>query len=125
MGVLFINNANEGQITDISGYINTFVEKTKDDNVSIDYVKLFVSSIKRNLSFALLLWFSGLTVIGIFVVYGAICFRGFCLGYSVSSIVATLGIKNGSIFAITSMLLQNIIFIPAIFALAISRNKAI
>lgn len=69
---------------------------------------------------ALWLWFAGLTVIGIFVVYGVVCFRGFTLGYSISSIIATLGVKGGSTFIISSMLLQNIIFIPVLFALAIS-----
>lgn len=69
---------------------------------------------------ALCLWFAGLTVIGIFVVYGAIIVRGFTLGFSISSIIATLGAKTGSIFILSSMLLQNIIFIPTLFALAIS-----
>lgn len=112
------------QSEEISGYINEFVSKTKD-SANIDYIKLFANSIKTNLSLALLLWFAGLTVIGVFVVYGAICFRGFCLGYTISSIIATLGVKNGSIFILSSMLMQNIIFIPSIFALAISRNKVI
>lgn len=124
LGVLFINNVNETQGEEISEYINSFVEKTKD-NASIDYVKVFMNSIKRNLSLALLLWFAGLTVVGVLVVYGTICIRGFYLGYSISSIIATLGIKSGSAFIISSMLLQNIIFIPTIFALAISRSKAI
>lgn len=59
------------------------------------------------------------------MVYGAVCFKGFCLGYSAASAIATLGIKNGSIFIFSSMLLQNIILIPTIFALSISRNKTV
>ena len=34
--------------------------------------------------------------------------------------IATLGVKNGIVFILSSMLLQNIIFIPILFALAIS-----
>lgn len=49
-----------------------------------------------------------------------VCYRGFTLGYSISCIVATLGAKNGGIFILSSMLLQNIIFIPVLFALSIS-----
>ncbi len=119
LGVLFINNVNKTQSEEISGYINNFIEKTKD-NASIDYIGLCMSSLKNNLSLAILLWFAGLTVIGVFVVYAAICFRGFCLGYSISSIIATLGTKKGSIFILSAMLPQNIIFIPTIFAIAIS-----
>lgn len=59
-------------------------------------------------------------MIGIFVVYAIVCIRGFTLGFSISSIIATLGAKQGMIFIFSSMLLQNIIFIPILFALAIS-----
>lgn len=79
-----------------------------------------MTSVKNNLSIAVLLWFAGLTVIGIFVVYAIVCIRGFTLGFSISSIIATLGVKQGMLFIFSSMLLQNIIFIPIIFALAIS-----
>lgn len=63
---------------EISGYIFSFLEKTKDD-ASIDYAGLFWTSIRQNLSLALLLWFAGLTVIGAFASYGIIAYRGFCL----------------------------------------------
>lgn len=52
--------------------------------------------------------------------YAVVCIRGFTLGFSISSIIATLGIKNGMAFIFSSMFLQNVIFVPALFALAIS-----
>ena len=119
LGVLFINNTNVNQSEEIIEYINNFIEKAKD-NESIDYIGLCMSSLKNNLSLAILLWFAGLTVIGVFVVYIVVCFRGFCLGYTISSIVATLGTRNGSLFILSTMLPQNIIFIPTIFTIAIS-----
>lgn len=79
-----------------------------------------MSSVKNNLSLALLLWFAGLTVIGIFASYAVVCIRGFTLGFSISSIIATLGGTKGILFIFSSMLMQNIIFIPILFALAIS-----
>lgn len=101
-----------------------FLNKTKD-NISINYGELLWSSLKANLSLAIILWLSGLTVIGILVVYGVICFRGFCLGYSISSAVATLGVRSGTVFIMSTLLIQNIILIPSIFAIAISRSKII
>lgn len=124
LGVLFINNASVEKGEEISSYINNFLEKTKE-NASIDYIKLFMSSVKTNISLAILLWFAGLTVIGVVALYGIICFRGFLLGYTVSSIIATIGMQKGSVFILSSMLLQNVIFIPCIFAITISRNKTI
>ena len=121
---MYINNTSETQSNEISGYILNFIDKAKE-NTSINYIQLLFDSIKQNLILALLLWLSGLTVIGIVAVYGIIAYRGFVLGYSLSSIIASLGIKNGCIFILSSMLLQNILFIPSIFAMAISRNKAI
>ena len=91
--MLFINNTPIEEQQEIGTYITSFVEKTKND-WKIDYTSLFISSVKNNLWIAICIWFAGLTVIGIFVVYGVICFRGFTLGYSVSSIVATLGTKS-------------------------------
>ena len=60
------------------------------------------------------------TVIGIPIVYGEIGYKGFCLGYTISSVVATLGTGKGILFVITSMLLHNIIFIPCLLLLAVS-----
>lgn len=122
LGVLYINNANEAQSDEIRTYIENFMVKTKE-NTNIDYMRLLFDSIKQNLSLALLLWFAGLTVVGIIAVYVIIAYRGFCLGYSISSIVATLGTKSGIIFIFSSMLLHNLILIPSIFAISISCIK--
>ncbi len=76
IGVLYINNTNVNQQEEISTYINEFINNAKND-ASIDYTSIFITSVKNNLLLALFLWFSGLTVIGIFALYGIICFRGF------------------------------------------------
>lgn len=62
----------------------------------------------------------GCTIIGSFFIYIVILYKGFSLGYTISSIIAVLGVKNGSLFALLALLFQNLIFIPAIFLLSIS-----
>lgn len=55
--------------------------------------------------------------------FGIVLYRGFCLGYTIATIVSILGFSKGIIFIIVSLLLQNIIFIPALLALAVSGFK--
>ena len=45
------------------------------------------------------------------------------MGYTVSSIIATLGVTQGLKFALSTMLLQNIIIIPSVLILAVSGIK--
>ena len=79
--------------------------------------------IKNNIILVLLLWFAGTTIIGIPIVLGIILVRGFCLGYTISACVFTLGKIKGILFIITTIFLQNIIFIPALMILGVSSIK--
>lgn len=92
-GVIFINNATEMQASEINNYIYTFVQDLKNDS-NINEMLLLKDSIKKNCVLAIFLWFMGSTVIGISIVYITICFRGFCLGYTISSIIASYGIRK-------------------------------
>lgn len=123
LGVIFINNSSESQINEISNYINSFINSLKDTNTTVDKSALLKDSITQNIILCLLLWFMGSTVVGMPIVYAIIGYRGFCLSYTISSAIATLGINKGLIFVLSSLLLQNIIFIPAIFALAVSGKR--
>ena len=120
LGVMFINNMQEAQKTEVSSYLNNFVEKLKNIQ-EINNGEILKATLKENIILAVALWFFGTTVIGIPVVFGIILYRGFCLGYSISSIILTIGIGKGIIFVLISLLLQNIIFIPAIIAIGVSR----
>ena len=118
-GVIFINNTNETQGAEIQGYINNFISSLKQD-YHIDKMELLKSSLWDNFILIISMWFIGSTVIGIPIVFGIVIFRGFCIGYAVSSAVAVLGAQKGIIFLITTMFLQNIIFIPVIICMAVS-----
>ena len=95
IGIIFINNTTEAQKEDIATYITSFTIELKE-NKEINEMALLFNSIKKNVLLAFFLWFMGSTVIGISIVYITICFRGFCLGYTISSIIFTLGIRQRS-----------------------------
>lgn len=118
IGVIFINKSTVLQTEEVTTYINEFVLRVKSNN-EIDRIALFKTEFFSNLVLVLIMWFVGSTVVGIPIVYAVLVYKGFCLGYTISSIMMTLGTK-GIAFSICSMLLQNIIWIPCILALAVS-----
>ena len=121
-GVFFINNIQEEPKTEIINYLNQFVEKFKGLE-KINSIELLKNSIMQNVILAITIWFFGTTVIGIPIVFGIIIYRGFCLGYTISLCITIMGLGRGISFVLVTLLLQNILLIPAILALAVSGIK--
>lgn len=119
LGVMFINNGTEAHLSEIDSYLDNFINKLKntEDLKCFEMLKITIS---ENILLAITIWFFGTTVIGIPVVFGIILYRGFCLGYTIASIIVTMGLGKGILFVIISLVLQNIILIPAIIAIAVS-----
>ena len=121
-GVFFINNLQEGPKTEITNYLNQFIEKFKGLE-NINTIELLKNSLIQNGLLAIVIWFFGTTVIGIPIVFGIILYRGFCLGYTISLCIAIMGLGKGLSFVFVTLVLQNILFIPAILAIAVSGIK--
>lgn len=62
-------------------------------------------------------------MIGIPVVFGLVLYRGFCLGYTIAVCINVMGLPQGLWFVLILLLLQNILFVPAVLALAVSGFK--
>lgn len=122
LGVLFINNMNSEQNTEVSTYLTSFIDKFKNVE-NINNAEILRTSVLQNVILACILWFFGTTVIGLPVVFGIVLYRGFCLGYTVSASIMVLGLSKGIPFILIALLLQNIIFIPAIIAISVSGFK--
>ena len=120
LGVMFINQTQEKN--EIEKYINTYIDETKTIQNG-DYFFELKKDIKNNIALVLLLWFAGTTIIGIPIVLGIILFRGFCLGYTIAACAYVLGRIKALIFISITILLQNIIFIPAIMILGVNSIK--
>ena len=120
LGVMFINNCKTTQLDEIKQYFESFIEKLKATE-KLDISKLLKNTLKENIILAISLWFFATTVIGLPIVFGIILYTGFCLGCTISTIILTLGVKKGILFIFSSIFLQNIIFIPSILALGVSR----
>lgn len=119
IGILLIENSSHETQTEISTYINEFVNNLKGDN-DVNKTELLLSSIKSNLKTTILMWFMGSTIIGIPIVLGIIIFKGICISYTVSALIGVFGAKSGIIMSFLAVFLQNVLFVPAMFALGVS-----
>ena len=119
-GVIFINQLENKE--EITNYINTYIDETKTLENG-DFIGELKNDIKQNIGLVILLWFAGTTIIGIPIVLGIILFRGFCLGYTISTCVYVLGRVKGLLFILITMLMQNIIYIPVLIILGVSSIK--
>ena len=124
IGTFSINNSNEFQRQELTEYITSLIEKVKKSE-NINNLDLLLLSIKENIGAILIIWFLGCTIIGGIFIYLAVIYKGFTIGYTISAMIAVLGIKQGIIISIILLFLQNIIFIPAFFIIAENRNKII
>ena len=121
-GVFFVNHLQETPKTEITNYLNQFIEKFKGLE-NINSIELLKNSMIQNIGLAIVIWFFGTTVIGIPIVFAIIVYRGFCLGYTISLCITIMGLGKGISFVLVTLLLQNILLIPAILALAVSGIK--
>ena len=122
LGVFFVNNMQEPQKQEVTTYFNGFIEKMKGTE-NLNQMELLKNSIGQNIVLAIVLWFFGTTVIGLPVVFGVVLYRGFCLGYTIAVCINIMGLQQGTVFVLILLLMQNILFIPAMLALAISGFK--
>lgn len=120
LGVLFINQTESKD--NILQYINTYIDEMKTIQ-NVDFLGGLKTDIHNNILLVLLLWFAGTTIIGIPIVFGTILTRGFCLGYTISACVLTLGKWKGIMFILLTIFLQNAIFIPSLLVLGVSSVK--
>ena len=122
LGVFFINQAKETQKTEIQQYLGEFVNDLKSiDN--INQGEVLASSIKDKIWITISIWFFGTTIIGIPIVFGLVIYRGFCLGYTIAISISLMGFTKGFLFVLITLLLQNILFIPALMGLSVSGFK--
>ena len=118
--VIFINNSEKTQInSELEDNIITCIESLKTE-YEIDKGELLRTSIINNIMIAVIFWILGCSIIGIPIIYAIIIYKGFSLAYTISTVILALGTIKGMFFCIISLLFQNIIIIPSLFAMAVS-----
>lgn len=121
VGIAFINHANNAQKEQISNYISGFTTTIKDSK--IDYWVLLKNSIMSNIKITLIIIFVSMSLFGTIGSYIISFYKGFSLGYTISSIIAVFGVAKGLTFSMSLILLNQLVYIPAMIYLIICSNK--
>ena len=122
LGVFFVNQIKDEQRLQIHQYLNEFIQKLKN-TTDINQTEILKSCIYDKLLLTIAIWFFGTTIVGLPIVFGLVTYRGFCLGYTISSIISLMGFTKGFLFILVTLVIQNIVLIPALIGLAVSGFK--
>ena len=99
-------------------YILEFVESLKTQE--IDSRILLKESIVANTKPVILIMLFGLVIIGIPMIFLYIGLYSYSIGFTVTSIISSLGITRGITFIFTLMIPQQIILLPTIAIIAVN-----
>ncbi|MDA8235182.1 MAG: stage II sporulation protein M [Clostridia bacterium] len=117
LGSLGVRVLHEDQANQLTLYLNNFINQLQTFPVEVNsYAQEVVWS---NLRFLGVIYFLGLTVIGIPVILLLLLTRGFLMGFAVGFLARDKA-WQGIIFALSSVLPQNLINIPVLFVAGVS-----
>jgi len=105
------------QTTQLSGYLDMFVSHAGD--FKIDRQVAVKNAIISNLCFIGIIYLLGLTVIGTPAILVLLFARGFSLGFTVGFLTREKA-GQGILLALTSVLPQSILLIPAVFLASVA-----
>ncbi|MBR3325129.1 MAG: stage II sporulation protein M [Clostridia bacterium] len=113
IGIIAVNNLNIENKEKINNYLIEFSRNIKEQN-NINYGLLLKHSISNNIKFIGILIILSLSIWRKLSTSILIGYKGFSLGYAISSVILILGMGKGIVFNISLILLSEIIFIPTI-----------
>lgn len=106
---------------EMGGYFTNFLKFIKSSNV--DYTSILINSIKSIVPIIAIIIIFGFTLIGFPFVLLLNLIKGYILGFTLALVITVLGASGiGVVF--TSLVLQNIIFVPVIILISILSMKS-
>ncbi|MCD2345148.1 stage II sporulation protein M [Clostridium guangxiense] len=116
IGVYIVKYMTTSDKSNLISYLADFI-KGKNGNSENSKMILF-QAIKNNIPLILVVWFLGLTMIGIPIILIIDVLKGFTIGFTVAFFISGFGIK-GIGMAMLGVIPQNIIYIPCIIFLSV------
>lgn len=106
---------------ELGGYFSNFLTFIKTANV--DYAGILLQSIKGSIPIVLVIIVLGYTLIGFPFVLLINLFKGYILGFTFSLVITVLG-TGGIGVVFSTLIVQNIIFVPVIMIISILSMKS-
>lgn len=116
IGVYIVKYMTTTDKSNLLSYLVDFI-KGKNGGAGTSQMILF-QAIKNNIPLILIVWFLGLTMIGIPIILIIDVLKGFTIGFTVAFFISGFGIK-GIGMAMLGVMPQNVIYIPCIIFLSV------
>lgn len=120
IGAIYYKNTNDE--SNVSLYLENTFSRISDTPNNATY-EILQKSLEKNIMISLLFWILGASVIGLPFLFGFIVYKGFTIGFTISSFIMTLGIINGTIISLAGLFLQTAIVLLAILIDMVSSIK--
>lgn len=111
LGIYKVKYLGDTYKNELLSYINSFTDYLINKN--IDYKNVLMATIKNNVPFIVLIWFLGMTMIGIPIILIVDIIKGYILGFAISIMINSIGTK-GLWIALLGIIPQNVIYIPCL-----------
>ncbi|WP_392486398.1 stage II sporulation protein M [Haloimpatiens sp. FM7315] len=116
VGVFYVKHMAETDKGAIYEYLSNFTSNLS--SLSIDNKKIFFQAMKNILPLVIAIWFLGFTIIGIPIIAFLDFIKGFTLGFSICSLINSLGGK-GIWMSVFGIIPQNVIYLPCIVFISV------
>lgn len=111
LGIYRVKYLGDTYKNDLLSYINSFMDYMKNKNVN--YNTVLMTTIKNNIPFIAIIWFLGMTMIGIPIILIIDLIKGYTLGFTISIMINSIGTK-GLWIAMLGVIPQNIVYVPCL-----------
>lgn len=111
-------------VQELSEYTQNILNRIADNEgqpISINQV--FKEVLIQNFKLILIFWLVGASIIGSPILAFYVAYRGFILGFTISTIIGIYGILKGNLIVFSTLFLHNLISIPIIIFLFVSTTK--
>ncbi|WP_077367645.1 stage II sporulation protein M [Anaerosalibacter sp. Marseille-P3206] len=115
VGAITIKVLNVEEKNQILSFFNSFFKLLNKEDMNSSL--LLKESLIGNMKTILIIWLTGVVIIGIPVIPIIVLLRGFAMGFTVGFLVNEFGLK-GFLFSIFALLPQNIFIVPGIISIS-------